>query len=140
MTCTVHLRSFYLRVLQIAGLSFPFLNILALRWDPKSMSYKHQWDLDQCLPELKLGKNVGFQSRGCMRCANLECTVQTGFILSQALNSDNIQFSQGFFSLFCIVFPLLVFLSWYLSSSQTSDLVPDQPLFFISCQKQTSFS
>lgn len=102
------------------------------------MSYKHPWDLDQCLPEMNLGKNVGIQSWGYMRCDNLACTVQTGFILSQTLNSDNIQFSQGFFSF--VLYCCLVSLLWYLSSSQTSDLVPDQPLFFISCQKYTSFS
>lgn len=62
-------------------------------------------------------------------------------ILLQPLNSNNIQFSQFFFffPLFCIVFPLLVFLLRYLSSSQTSDPAPEQHLFFASCQKHIFF-
>lgn len=73
------------------------------------MSYKHQWDLEQGPPELNLLKNVGLQTRGYMRCHNLECTVQRGFILTQSLNSNNIQFFTVFFLCF-VLFPSSIFI------------------------------
>lgn len=72
---------------------------------------------------------------------NLECSVQTTFYYSHSIQTTFNFHRVGwvFFPLFCIVFPLLVFLLWYLSSSQNSDLVPDKHLF-LSAVRNTSLS
>lgn len=99
------------------------------------MSYKHRWDLEQGPPELNLLKNVGLQTRGYMRCHNLECTVQRGFILT-AIEFKQQSIFYSFFPLFCII----SFFHFYHGTSLLvrPQILPQNNTCFSNCQKHTS--